>query len=277
MKFDVGGFFVHEPVLRVVPEAQPPLVQPEVSLENLCVSDLVSALLARAESSDVGILQDFPAGYDGVYILWVVTGGLLLAALLIAAFFSWVRGSALTPMPMPGAVCGRLNPPLLSVCRLFRCEAWFAAMVPGLFCEKDHFSRSHQKFRTILFQVVIGFAMAAAASACITRAPSSMLRTQQQRDPVRLHLSRSCSFWVLSLCSLPWTLRDKSAPAARNVLLPLSALPLQLQQLRHMFWGKCFWRDSFRGHVLFNFRQLHFKPRLLARTCSGEVTRASDL
>ena len=86
VKFDVSGVFVHELVLRVVPVAQPPSVQLEVSQENLCVIDLVSALMAR--SSDMDILQDFPAGYDGVFILWVVTGGLLLAALLVAAL-SW--------------------------------------------------------------------------------------------------------------------------------------------------------------------------------------------
>ena len=40
-----------------------------------------------------------------------------------------------------------VEPPLLSVSRLFRREAWVAALVPGLFWEKDHFSMSHQKFR----------------------------------------------------------------------------------------------------------------------------------
>ena len=38
------------------------------------------------------------------FILWVVTGSLLLAALLVAALF-WVCGSAPSPMPTSGVVC----------------------------------------------------------------------------------------------------------------------------------------------------------------------------
>ena len=120
VKFDVNGVFVHEMVLRVVPVAQPPSVQLEVSQENMCDTDLASAFMAR--SSDIDILQDFPVCYDGVFILWVVAGGLLLAALLVAALF-WVCGSAPSPMPTSGVVCRRLN--LL----YFQYLALFAAML----------------------------------------------------------------------------------------------------------------------------------------------------
>ena len=131
VKFDVSGVFIHELVLRVVPVAQPPSVQLEVSQENLC------------DTSDMDILPDFPVGYDGFFILWVVTGGLLLAALLVAALF-WVCGSAPTPMPTSGVVCGRLNS------LFFQFLAFFAAMLGLLrwflaYCGKRIISRGHTK------------------------------------------------------------------------------------------------------------------------------------
>ena len=113
VKFNVNGVFVHEKVLCVIPVASLPSVQLEVSQENMC-----------------DILQDFPGCYDGVFILWVVTGGLLLAALLVAALL-WVCGSAPSPMPTSGVVCRRLN--LLYFQHLVPCAAmlwllrWFLA------------------------------------------------------------------------------------------------------------------------------------------------------
>ena len=174
LTFAPGAVFDRELVLRVAPGAQPPAVQSEVFQKNLCVPDLDNALMAR---SDVGILQDFPAGYDGVLILWNVSGVLMLAALLMAVFY-WVRGSAPTPMPIMGAVCGWLNPLFFQPLALFAAKLgtlrWFLAYSGKRIISRGHTKSSGNGYANLKpkillpacpIQVVLGFATAAAASA----------------------------------------------------------------------------------------------------------------
>ena len=128
VKFDVNGVFVHEMVLRVIPVAQLPSVQLEVSQENMCATDLASAswpgqILTSCRISQFATMVSSSCGLSTEVCC-------LPRCSLLRSF-----GCVVLPhrqCPRRALWCRRLNLLYFQYFVFFCRDAFVAALVPGL-------------------------------------------------------------------------------------------------------------------------------------------------